>query len=331
MFYDIIIENFNTKEVLFLNYEVEEFCFTSSNKVNTIHGKIIKPVGDKFRGVFQISHGMCEYFDKYKIFIEYMTKNGFIVCGNDHIGHGNSINDEQDMGYFLERDGYKFLIKDVRLVYEMVHERYPDLPYYFFGHSMGSLILRCYVAKFGSSLDGLILCGTVGPQVLAEAGIKLANAIAKAKGDHYRSRKLYDLSLNFANVKFIPAKTRFDWITSDENEIKRRMSDKKSDFIFTVSGFSDLFHLVSLANSPRVAKTIPKDLPIFIISGALDPIGENGKGVSKVVKLYRSVGLTNIRYKLYPMLRHELWNEVRKDEVYNDIIKWIEEDSKKNV
>lgn len=304
-------------------FEEEKFVFDSANGIYKVHGKIMKPLNQEIKGVIQISHGMCEYIDKYDDFAEYMLNQGFIVAGHDHIGHGDSVNKSEDKGFFASKDGYKNLIEDLRKVTEIVKKAFPDKPFYLLGHSMGSLIARCYVAKYGNEINGLILCGTIGPQPLVKAGIKMANFIAEKKGERYRSKKIYDLSLDFANVKFLPVKTRYDWVSSDEDEVKRHMEDKRANFIFTVKGFSDLFHLVNLANSEMVIKTIPKSLPIIFMSGDKDPIGENGTGVMKAVKLYKNMGITNVRIKLYPNKRHELLKESNKIEVFEDISKWI--------
>ncbi len=304
-------------------FEEEKFVFDSANGIYKVHGKIMKPLNQEIKGVIQISHGMCEYIDKYDDFAEYMLNQGFIVAGHDHIGHGDSVNKSEDKGFFASKDGYKNLIEDLRKVTEIVKKAFPDKPFYLLGHSMGSLIARCYVAKYGNEINGLILCGTIGPQPLVKAGIKMANFIAEKKGERYRSKKIYDLSLDFANVKFLPVKTRYDWVSSDEDEVKRHMEDKRANFIFTVKGFSDLFHLVNLANSEMVIKTIPKSLPIIFMSGDKDPIGENGTGVMKAVKLYKNMGITNVRIKLYPNKRHELLKESNKTEVFEDISKWI--------
>lgn len=310
-----------------MNYDIYELSFESSNGKDTVYGKILKPRGLKPKGIVQICHGMCEYFDKYDFFCQYLLNENYIVCGHDHIGHGNSVKSAEERGYFAPIDGYKFLIEDTRKVTELVLKQISDekIPYFLFGHSMGSFISRCYAAKYGEKLDGLILCGSIGPQPLVKAGIKLANTMASVKGDHYRSKKLYNLSLDFANIKFLPASTRFDWICSDKEEVKKHMADEKSNFIFTVSGFADLFHLVSLCNSPRTIKTIPKDLPIFFMSGKMDPIGENGTGVGRAVELYRDAGIKNLTFKLYPNDRHELVNEKDKEVVYQDMIHFMEE------
>ena len=163
-----------------------------------------------------------------------------------------------------------------------------------------------------------------GPQPLINAGIRLASNIASRKGAAYRSKKLYNIALDFANIRFIPASSRFDWISSDKEEVKKHLNDEKVNFIFTTAGFIDLFHLVSLANSRMVSKTIPKELPILFMSGCKDPIGENGLGVKRAYELYKNIGIKDTEIKLYKDDRHELLNELNKKEVYEDILKWLE-------
>ncbi len=304
-------------------FEEERFTFDSTNGIYKVHGKLMKPLNPEIKGIVQISHGMCEYIDKYDEFAKHLVKNGFVFIGHDHIGHGDSVNQPDEYGFFASKDGYKNMIQDLKKVTDIAKEKYPGKPVYLLGHSMGSLIARCYAAKYGDDLKGLILCGTVGPQPLAKAGIKFADLLANQKGEKYRSKMLYDLSLNFANIKFLPAKTRFDWITTDEEELKRHVEDKKGQFIFTAKGYSDLFHLVSLANSEMVIKTVPKDLKIIFMSGDEDPVGENGEGVKRAFELYVKLGLKKVEMKLYPKKRHELLKEKNRKEIFEDITKWI--------
>lgn len=305
-------------------FEEEKVLFDSANGIYKVHGKIMKPLTNEIKGIVQISHGMCEYIDKYDEFAKFLLNKGFVVAGHDHIGHGNSVNVEDDYGFFGSKDGYKSMIEDLRSMNKIVSEKYPGKPIYLLGHSMGSLIARCYSAKFGNELSGLILCGTVGPQPLVKAGIKFADLLANQKGERYRSKMLYNIALDYANIKLLPVKTRYDWVSSDEEEIQRHIKDERSKFMFTVKGFSDLFHLVSLANSSMVIKTIPKDLKIIFMSGEDDPVGENGNGVKRAFELYKEIGLSNVEMKLYPKKRHELLKEKNKEEVFNDIYNWIQ-------
>ena len=145
-----------------MEYKVEELYFKSSNGISDIYAKILSPIDSrKIKGIIQFSHGMCEYFNKYMEFHKFMLENGYVVCGNDHIGHGFSIKNESDKGFFAEREGYKFLIEDLKKMNDVIRERYPYEPLFLIGHSMGSLIARNYAAKYGKDLKGLLLCGTV--------------------------------------------------------------------------------------------------------------------------------------------------------------------------
>lgn len=308
-----------------MNYDAEEVVFESSNKLNKVHGKIMIPqTKNSVKGIIQFSHGMCEYFDKYSEFAEFMISNGYIFCGHDHIGHGESINSDNERGFFAEKDGYKYLIEDTYKMTSLVKSRYSELPYFLLGHSMGSLIARCYAAKYGNKIDGLLLCGTIGPQWTIDGGIQLADRIIKRHGKFYRSKTLDKLSFEFANINFEPIKTRYDWTCSDEEVVNKHLHDNKSNFIFTASGYKDLFYLIKMCNEEKYIKNTPKNLPIFLFSGDMDPVGENGIGIKKVVELYEKVGLKNIDVKLYHGKRHEMLNEVNKDEVFSDILNWLE-------
>lgn len=308
-----------------MEYKVEEIEFKSSNEKNIIHGKILSPIdARKVKGIVLFCHGMCEYFEKYIEFHKFVLERDYVVCGYDAIGHGESIKHDSDRGFFDEKDGYKYLIEDVKKMVNEVRKRYPYEPLFLIGHSMGSLVVRCYVAKYGEDLTGLLLCGTVGPQPLIDSGINLANMIIKRKGERYRSRILNNVFFNYANIGFSSDKCKYSWATSDEVAAKVIEEDPKQNFIFTASGFKDLFKLVKLANSTKVIKTVPKDLPILFFSGKDDPVGEKGIGVKRAVSLYKSEKIKDVNYKLYEKARHEMLREKEKNKVYKDILDWIE-------
>ncbi len=308
-----------------MDCNIENVIFDSSNGMNKIHGKIFVPKNvDRIKGIVQFSHGMCEYCDKYDEFIDFIVSNGYVFCGNDHIGHGDSVNSENERGFFAEKNGYKFLVDDLYKMTQIVKNKFPNIPIFLLGHSMGSFIARCYSAKYGKELNGLLLCGTMGPQWVIDGGIQLANQIIKRKGDLYRSKKLDRIAFGFANVSFEPIRTKYDWTCSDEDAIIRHLQDKKSNFIFTASGFKDLFYLVKYCNDEKFIKATPKDLPMFIFSGSMDPVGENGVGVKKVEELYKKIGIKEIEMKLYEDKRHEMLAETNRKEVFGDVLNWIE-------
>ena len=307
-----------------MEYKVEEFYFKSSNGEDDIYAKILSPIDSrKIKGIIQVCHGMCEYFDKYMEFYKFMLANDFVVCGHDMIGHGRSVKYESGKGFFAEKDGYKYLIADVKKMTDLVRKRHPYEPLFLLGHSMGSLIARNYVAKYGNLLSGLLLCGTIGPQPLIDSGIQLSNLIIKRKGERYRSRVLYKTFNDFASIG-LRDKSNLAWTTSDEKELQKTLADANQRFIFTASGFRDLFKLVKYANDEKVIASIPNNLPILLFSGKEDPCGEKGIGVKRVVRLYKMHKLKNITLKIYPKCRHEMLREVNRKEVFQDILDWIE-------
>ena len=308
-----------------MEYKVEELYFKSSNGKSDIYAKILSPIDTrKVKGVVQFCHGMCEYFDKYAEFYKFLIENGYAVCGHDFIGHGLSIKNESDKGFFAEKDGYKYLIEDTKKMTDIVRERFPYEQLFLIGHSMGSLVARNYAAKYGDKLNGLLLCGTVGPQPLIDSAINLANLIIKRKGERYRSRKLHQISLDYANISFQPVSHKFDWTTSDEAEVWQTVNDEKQNFIFTASAYRDLFKLVKLANAEKVIATVPRNLPIYFFSGLEDPVGEKGAGVKRAVKLYKAAKIKNVSAKLYNNCRHEMLRERNRKDVFKDVLDFID-------
>ena len=308
-----------------MEFSTEKIAFKSSNNINIVHGKIMVPaVKDEIKGIIQISHGMCEYIDRYDEFAEYLVSEGYIFAGHDHIGHGDSINVESERGYFAKNNGNECLVKDLYYMTQIIKRRYKNLPYFLLGHSMGSFISRCYIAKYGEELDGVILLGTMGPQWVIDAGIQLADRLIQKKGEMYRSKKLNQLAFEFANMNFEPIKTKYDWTCSVSEVAENHLNDKKMNFIFSVSAFKDLFYLVKYCNDEKYIGDTPKDLPMLIMSGEKDPVGEEGNGVQRVKELYKRIGIKELTFKLYEECRHELLNEKNKFEIYKDIIDWIE-------
>ncbi len=300
--------------------------FKSSNNINTIKGMMYLP--DKVKeakGIVQISHGMCEYIERYERFAKFLTDKGYIVCGHSHIGHGQSVNNEEEYGFFAEKFGYKCLIKDVYKLTCLMKEKYPNLPYFVLGHSMGSFIIRCYISDYGDKIDGVIISGTGGPNQFIDLGIKFTNMIIKAKGNMYRSDFVTDEAMKIVfNKEIKHSFSKFDWFTRDVKVIEEAKKDKLLDFSFTICGYRDLFNLIKYSNNEKTIEKIPKDLPIFIFSGDKDPVGENGVGVEKVYNNLIEHGCTNVIMKLYKNGRHEMLNEINYEKVYDNILKWIE-------
>ncbi len=298
--------------------------FKSSNGRSSVTYYILTPEGVELRGIVQISHGMCEYFSRYTVFAKYLCSLGFIVCGNDHIGHGASAPRTNELGFFAVRDGWNFLVQDMQKLTDIMQSRYPELPYFVLGHSMGSLITRIYLTTCGERLSGCILSGTAGPNPLARTGMRMANSVAHSKGMTYRSTFLSSLAFKNYNRRIAEPHTTFSWLSRDPNVVQIFQSDAKCNFIFTATGFRDLFTLVERANHARCFKKTPHNLPLLLIAGDRDPVGGYGDGVRRVARLYHAAGQKDLDVIFYKDARHEILNETNRLDVFGDISRWLE-------
>lgn len=272
------------------------------------------------KAILQISHGMCEFFDRYLNFAEYLTNHGILVCGNDHLGHG-----ECDLqGYFSENEGYVHLCEDVHCVTKEVKKMYPNTPHILHGHSMGSFIARNYLSKYARELDGCIIMGTGGSNPLSHIAISLAKRIKKRKGDMHRSAFLNKMAFGAYNKHFKETGNEFDWLSRDEKVVLDFEKNPRCNYVLTVSAFHDLLMLQCTANDNGWYETVPKDLPILLVSGDMDPVGDYGKGPKEVYDKLKKAGVSDVQIKLYPDFRHEILNEIGKEEVYEDVLEFIE-------
>lgn len=304
-------------------YQAEQGKYISTEGKRSVAYYIYTPQDVPAKAIVQISHGMCEYVNRYIPFIEFMTANGFIVCGNDHLGHGNSIEKEDDLGYFTEQNGWQTLRDDLYKTTELVKEKYPDIPYILFGHSMGSFVARAYLEKYGNKINGAIICGTSGKVGAAAAGIALTKLIAKVKGNNYRSNFIKNIAFGQYNKQIKDLRTDRDWLTRVPEVVDTYLKDPKCNFCFTTNGFINLFGVLSHVSKDAWFDAVPKNLPIYLIAGEADPVGQYGKGVQQVYDRLKQRGINDISIKLYPDARHEILNEINKNEVSDDIIQWI--------
>lgn len=307
-----------------MNIKCTQNMYKSANGISEITYYILRPEGVELRGVLQISHGMCDYFSRYTAFAKYLCGLGFIVCGEDHLGHGSSAAKTTDLGFFGPRDGWKFLVDDMLKLTDIMQERYPDLPYFALGHSMGSLITRLYVTRCGERLRGCILVGTIGPHAFSKTAVRVADSVAHSRGITYRSAFLYKLAFSNYNRKIPNRQTTFDWLTRDKEVVAVYLSDEKCNFLFTAAAYRDLFTLVMQANSPKCFKSTPRELPLLLLAGDMDPVGNYGEGVRQVANLYRGAGVRDLDVIFYKDGRHEVLNELNRREVYGDISRWLE-------
>lgn len=302
-----------------------EFNYPSSDGRTSIHAIEWKPDGE-IRGILQIAHGMVEFIDRYDRFARFMAGQGFVVVGNDHLGHGSSVVSEEDLGFFAERDGNKHVISDLHKLMLLTKRKYPNLPYFFLGHSMGAFLARQYACYFGHSLAGVIVMGTgYTPESLILTGKSICRSIASVRGWRYRSEFLRKLVFGNNNKPFEPARTRNDWLTKDEAIVDAYNANPLNNYNFTVNGYFHMFRSIEMCQKSANLARIPKDLPILLISGAMDPVGNFGEGVRQVCEAYLKAGLTDVTMKLYENDRHEILNELDHDVVDNDILNWMVE------
>lgn len=284
--------------------------------------KWFNPLLSEYKAVIQLVHGMEEHIGRYADFAEFLADEGYIVFGHDHLGHGNTAKIKRDFGYFSDKNGWEILCKDIHIYQNAISSLYPDIPYILFGHSMGSLLVRTYVTKYNDKLDGLIISGTSG-QKFGLSIVKSQTKIIEAfRGRRYRSKYIKNLVTGSFNRKFKPNLTEADWISSDEENVQKYLADPLCSSTFTVSAYYELISGTQyLSRQKNINKT--PNIPILIFSGDKDPVGANGKGVNRVYRMLKKAGVEDVTLKLFHNGRHEMLNEVNKDEVYDLIKRWL--------
>ena len=303
----------------------DEFYFPSKDGNTEIHTIEWKPEG-KVRAVLQICHGMVEYIRRYDEFAQFLCGKGYYVVGNDHLGHGKSVQAKSEYGFFNEKYGNACVIGDMHTLRQRTEKKYPGVPYFMLGHSMVSSLLRQYIQMYGNGLRGAVLVGTVADHKKAALlfGKRLCRVMAAFRGWHYRSRMVDNLVLGVYNKKFKPARTRADWITSDNELLDVYVSDPLCSFMATVNVYYNIFCGMIGIQRKESVYMIPKGLPVLFLSGADDPVGEFGKGVRKIYEKYRAAGIQDVTLRLYTGDRHELLNETDREQVYEDLLNWLE-------
>lgn len=277
------------------------------------------------KGVLQIAHGMAEHAQRYENFAEFLTAQGYIVYANDHRGHGHSLVAPDDLGYFADENGFDKVVGDMLKLSQHIKHEHSGLPLLLFGHSMGSFLARRYVQFDQSYIDGLILSGTGGDQgVMGKIGRSVAKIEKRRIGKRTPSPLMNKLIFGDYNKKFQPNRTDFDFLSRDDAEVDKYVADDLCGFICTSGFYLDLISGIETISKQENLGYIVTDLPIFFIAGDQDPVGNQGKGVKEVYETYLRHGGQNISLKLYPGARHEILNEINKEEVYEDILNWMD-------
>lgn len=301
----------------------EELYFDSRDNVTKIHAIRWIPE-QKPIAVLQIVHGMAEYVDRYDEFASKMADRGFLVVGDDHLGHGQSVPTGGTYGYFCENDPATVVVRDVHRLKKMTQTAYPGVPYFIMGHSMGSFITRNYLCKYGSGIDGVVIMGTgMQPKPVLLAS-KTVAAIQKVfYGSKHVSHFIDKSAFGSYNKKIQDARTAVDWLTKDADRVDAYIEDARCGFVFTVNGFQTLFELIWRLYKKENLENMPKDLPILFASGTDDPVGDYFKGVQRAIDSFKEVGMKDITVKKYETDRHELLNETDREQILEDIYNWL--------
>lgn len=305
--------------------------FTTST-YQTIDGKNIfyykwpSTKNNPLKGIVQIAHGVGEHAGRYHPIAEKLQNEGYEVYANDHRIHGKSVKNHDYLGYYDGDDYFSDALNDMRQLTEIIKKEHPNKKIILFGHSMGSLLSRDYVTKYGDDLDALILSGTASfMKGIGSFGLISAKFLGKLNGKHRSNELLKNLFFTQFNKKFKPNRTNVDWISSDEHQVDLFEADPLRIEDFSLSVFRDILKGTKKVNETKTFKDTAKELPILIFSGDKDPVGEMGKGVIKVANAYKKAGIKDITLNLYEGGRHEMLNEKQKDEVEQDVINWLNE------
>ena len=302
----------------------KDFYFNSSTGKNKIHARMCVPDAEP-RAIVQIIHGIAEYIDRYDEFMSFLADNGIIAVGTDHLGHGKSIESEEQTGFFAYDNGWDYVVRDEEVLRLAMHENYPELPIIVFGHSMGSFMTRTLLIRYPDAFNAAIISGT-GNQgaALVNGGLFMGNLVTGLKGAHHYSKFLNNLAFGSYNKIYDNPKTEYDWLSRDEANVQKYIDDPLCGFIPSCSLFRDMMTGVKFITNKKNLTAMNKDMPVYFMSGDMDPVGECGKGVQKAYNNFLEAGMKDVSIKLYPGGRHEMLNDINKDEVYTDILAWLD-------
>ena len=301
-----------------------EFFFESADRKTQIHCIEWRPE-ETPRAVIQIAHGIASHVSRFQPLAEYMCARGIAVVVNDHLGHGESVASEEDRMFFAEKGGWDMALGDLRTLTELTRTEFPSSPLFLLGHSMGSFLARCYAIKWQDGIDGLILSGT-GQQsgALVKAGLTMAQGEVKRKGARFKSDKLEKLMFGSYTKQIKPCRTPLDWLSRDPETVDRYMADPQCGETPSAALVCDMLSGIARMSKPENQKQMNKELPVFFFSGDADPVGDYGKGVLRSYTGFLNAGMQDVTLKLYHGGRHEMLNEVNREQVRGDILGWIE-------
>lgn len=300
-----------------------EFTFLSADGKTPIHAVEWLPEG-QVQAVLQISHGVSEYILRYESFAEYLTARGFAVVGHDHLGHGQSVAEGSARLYFGPRGSWNWVVDDIDRRRNLAKEKFPQVPYFLLGHSMGSFLARTYLIRYPGAVDAAVIMGTgqMSPAIIA-GGKAVAVEEARRVGEDRTSPLVDKLAFGAYNKRFAPNRTGFDWLSLNQDNVDRYIADPLCGGNATIGLFREMLGGLSFIAKPENLKRMNLNIPVLFISGEMDPVGDCGKGVQRAYESFRKAGVRDVSLKLYPELRHEILNETCRETVYDDIYQWL--------
>ena len=278
------------------------------------------------RAVLQIVHGLAEHAARYGRLAQALTSAGYAVYAGDLRGHGRTAKGPSDLGHFADHDGWQKCLDDLRQIHLRMTSDHPEKPVMLLGHSMGSTLARDFMARHGDGLAAVVLSGSSGqPTPLASSGRLAARLERLRLGPRGHSRMLQSLSFDAFNKKFEPARTKFYWLSRDPVEVYKYIADPLCGFPASTQLWIDLLDAWARIARGSSLAAVPRRLPVYVISGAHDPVSAGARTIEPMLAQYREAGMQRVEHRFYAEARHELFNETNREEVTRDLIVWLDE------
>ena len=291
-----------------------------NSKVDNLEIECLLVVPDEeIKGIIQIAHGMNEHKERYLDFMGFLAQNGYACIINDHRGHGNSIKEKDDIGYFYDNNA-EYVVEDLNQITEYITKKFKDKKIILFGHSMGSMIVRKYIEKYDDKIDGLIVCGSPSENKLAKLGLFFIKLLEGIKGERYRSKFIRNLMFNGYDKE---NEIKNSWICYNEKIVKKYKEDPLCQYEYTLNGMENIIKLMIDIYNPKLYKKKNLNLPIYFIAGKDDPVIVSEEKWNEAQNFLKNIGYQDIQNKLYENMRHEILNEKENQKVYEDILKWM--------
>ena len=307
----------------------QEFRFPSAYGTGTLYGRTWAPENGAPKAVLQLVHGIAEHIGRYDRFARFMAGHGYLVCAEDHLGHGNTPESAEDLGYTADKDGWVKMTDNVRALHERIAPQYPGIPYFILGHSMGSFLTRSYLIRYPGTVDACALLGTgQQPESVLKAGLAACRLEQLRLGRRGRSKLLQSLCFGAYNSQFKPNRTESDWVCSVDEVVDAYIADPFCQVMPTVTLMRDMLTGIRFNQQPENLAKMDKATPVFFLSGDQDPVGSNGKGVRAAYQSFLDAGCGHVRLKLYPGGRHEMLNEHNWQDVYDELLSWFDQQIK---